>query len=267
MSVISTRLSLIRWSSRSSGPSKIGRWTCHASGSRLRSESGRRRLSLPAGGRGATGGASAPALSGARERPSGFRPSAPAPVSSSSSGRSGSLTAPPRRPSGKPSGRPGAGSRARGRRAPRSMVSAARSRAFREPSTRMSSSVSRSRSAASRRRRIGSRQSIRISRQQPLVLDAADLRRPALARHPLLHLRGREQLVELVEVADLGAPGIAAPWRCGSVNICMHFWRISSGGSERLIALPYDFDIFRPSIPGTFAAGVNRPRGSGKTSP
>src|SRR5918992_556126 len=47
--------------------------------------------------------------------------------------------------------------------------------------------------------------------EEAFVVDAADLRRPALHRHPLLHVGGRDQLVELVEVADLGAAGIAAP--------------------------------------------------------
>ena len=75
--------------------------------------------------------------------------------------------------------------------------------------------------------------------QQLLVVHAADRGGPALAGHPLLDLGGRDQLVELVEVADLGPARDRLRFRrCGSVNICMHFWRITSGVSERLMALP-----------------------------
>ena len=62
-----------------------------------------------------------------------------------------------------------------------------------------------------------------------------------------------------------GCPGSLRRKRVGSVNIVLHFSWIVSGGSERLIALPYDFDIFRPSSPGTLALGVKSACGSGKT--
>jgi hypothetical protein len=45
------------------------------------------------------------------------------------------------------------------------------------------------------------------------------------------------------------------------------FDETAAGASERKIAFPYDFDIFRPSIPGSRGAGVSRGCGSGKTSP
>ena len=55
--------------------------------------------------------------------------------------------------------------------------------------------------------------------------------------------------------------------RFGSVNIVITSARISSALAVRPIVLPYDFDIFRPSSPGTFGVSVSSACGSGKTSP
>jgi len=55
--------------------------------------------------------------------------------------------------------------------------------------------------------------------------------------------------------------------RAGSVTIGRSFCLTVSGSSLRKMALPYDFDIFRPSVPGMRFASVSSVCGSGKTSP
>ena len=46
----------------------------------------------------------------------------------------------------------------------------------------------------------------------------------------------------------------------------LSFCRSDASGSLSRMVLPYDFDILRPSVPGSFAAGVSSGCGSGKTT-
>src|SRR3954452_10556670 len=62
-----------------------------------------------------------------------------------------------------------------------------------------------------------------------------------------------------------GLPGSVRRTRAGSVTIVFSFERISASGSLNIIALPYDFDILRPSVPGNFGMEVNNGCGSGNT--
>jgi len=64
-----------------------------------------------------------------------------------------------------------------------------------------------------------------------------------------------------------GRPGSLRRTRCGSVNMFATSARISSALAVNPIVLPYDFDILRPSSPGTFGVAVKSDWGSGKTSP
>jgi hypothetical protein len=64
-----------------------------------------------------------------------------------------------------------------------------------------------------------------------------------------------------------GLPGSLRRTRLGSVNIVLTSERISSADAVSAMVLPYDFDIFRPSSPGTFGVAVNSGCGSGKTGP
>ena len=45
--------------------------------------------------------------------------------------------------------------------------------------------------------------------------------------------------------------------RAGSVTIGFSFWRTTGSGSVSMMVLPYDFDILRPSVPGSLGAGVS----------
>ena len=62
-----------------------------------------------------------------------------------------------------------------------------------------------------------------------------------------------------------GFPGSDRRTRAGSVTIVFNFCRTTGSGSVSITVFPYDFDIFRPSVPGNFAAGVSSACGSGKT--
>ena len=64
-----------------------------------------------------------------------------------------------------------------------------------------------------------------------------------------------------------GLPGSERRLRAGSVIIGRTLARTTSGGSASSMSLPYDFDILRPSVPGTFGISVSLTSGSGKTSP
>ncbi len=44
----------------------------------------------------------------------------------------------------------------------------------------------------------------------------------------------------------------------------LSFFATASGSSRRPIVLPYDFDILRPSRPGTFGVAVSSASGSGR---
>src|SRR6266478_2675265 len=62
-----------------------------------------------------------------------------------------------------------------------------------------------------------------------------------------------------------GLPGSVRRTRAGSVTIVFNFWRTTGSGSVSRTVFLYDFDILRPSVPGSFAAGVSKGWGSGKT--
>src|SRR5271165_7148306 len=63
-----------------------------------------------------------------------------------------------------------------------------------------------------------------------------------------------------------GLPGSLRRMRAGSVTMVFNFARRDVSGSLNKIVLPYDFDILRPSVPGSLAAGVSSGFGSEKTS-
>ena len=62
-----------------------------------------------------------------------------------------------------------------------------------------------------------------------------------------------------------GLPGSVRRTRAGSVTMVFSFCRTTGSGSVSRMVLPYDFDILRPSVPGSFGAGVSSGCGSGKT--
>src|SRR5580693_7120458 len=62
-----------------------------------------------------------------------------------------------------------------------------------------------------------------------------------------------------------GLPGSLRRMRAGSVTIVFSFCRTTGSGSVSMIVFPYDFDIFRPSVPGNFGVGVSKGWGSGNT--
>ncbi len=61
-----------------------------------------------------------------------------------------------------------------------------------------------------------------------------------------------------------GLPGSLRRLRAGSVTMGLILAVISSGVSESRIALLSDFDILRPSVPGTLGIWVSLAPGSGK---
>src|SRR5450432_3285801 len=61
-----------------------------------------------------------------------------------------------------------------------------------------------------------------------------------------------------------GFPGSLRRMRAGSVTMVFNLARSDASGSLSKMVLPYDFDIFRPSVPGSLAAGVSRGCGSTK---
>src|SRR5581483_7577967 len=62
-----------------------------------------------------------------------------------------------------------------------------------------------------------------------------------------------------------GLPGSDRRTRAGSVTMVFSFCRTTGSGSASMMVFPYDFDILRPSVPGSLAAGVSKLCGSGKT--
>ena len=116
----------------------------------------------------------------------------------------------------------------------------------------------------------------RVDRRQPrqhvvgelrLAVEAADaggaaaLRPPSPASPAGENALCRSNTGQIVGVAR-DRCGACAP---GSVTMGFSFWRTTSGVSFRKIALPYDFDILRPSVPGMRGAAVSRVFGSGNT--
>ena len=90
-----------------------------------------------------------------------------------------------------------------------------------------------------------------ICRGPAFVVDARDGRRVG------------EKPVELKEVADVRIAGIRAADAIGIGEHRHHQLRGSRPRSHvRPIVLPYDFDIFLPSRPGTFGVAVNSGCGS-----
>src|SRR5262249_55559718 len=139
--------------------------------------------------------------------------------------------------------------------------------AFFEPSFRMSHTVSGRAAYSGRRPWIAARRSIRWSVNRPLQSrhPMPALRQPAAAHSWVAtgeHALCRSQTGHLS-----GSPGSLRRTRAGSVTIGFSFWRTTSGGSFRKIALLYDFDILRPSVPGTRGVGVSRVLGSGNSAP
>ena len=63
-----------------------------------------------------------------------------------------------------------------------------------------------------------------------------------------------------------GLPGSLRRLRAGSVTMGLTLAAIASGVSDRKMALPSDFDILRPSVPGTLGISVSFAPGSGKTA-
>src|SRR5687768_1542415 len=147
------------------------------------------------------------------------------------------------------------------------IVCSATLRARREPSWRMSLMVSGFSTKAWRRVRIFSSGGI-------MCFNSTSLQ----SRHPMPAVRQPDATYSLsaggVKILCRsntgqisGLPGSVRRFRAGSVTIGRTFWRMTSGESASSMSLPYDFDIFRPSVPGTFGISVSLASGSGNTGP
>src|SRR5215470_1429957 len=144
------------------------------------------------------------------------------------------------------------------------MVVCANARAFFEPSW-STSTMSRGLAAkCSRRSRISASGGSMCFRSTPL-----QSRHPMPAvRHPVALASRSAAGVKILWRSKTGQraglPGSVRRLRAGSVTMGFTFAVISSEVSERRIAFPSDFDILRPSVPGTFGISVSLAPGSGK---
>jgi hypothetical protein len=100
-----------------------------------------------------------------------------------------------------------------------------------------------------------------------LAVETADAGAAAAGRGPLLAGRGEKTLCRSNTGHMSGSPGSLRRLRAGSVIIVCSFSRTVAGSFLRKIALPYDFDILRPSVLGIRFVSVSSVCGSGKTSP
>src|SRR5262249_29727109 len=147
------------------------------------------------------------------------------------------------------------------------MVCWAIARARREPSNRICLMVSGFSANACRRSRI-------FSSGGSMCLSSTSLqsRQPkAAVRHFVAHSSRSAGGVKILCRSNTGqtsgVPGSLRRLRAGSVTIRRMLARITSDGSASSMSLPYDFDILRPSVPGTFGISVSLASGSGKTGP
>src|SRR2546427_2869425 len=89
-------------------------------------------------------------------------------------------------------------------------------------------------------------------------------------RHPVAHASRSAAGVKILCRSNTGQmsglPGSVRRWRAGSVTIGRTLRVMVGPSSARSIVLLYDFDIFRPSVPGTFGISVSFTSGSGNTS-
>ena len=145
------------------------------------------------------------------------------------------------------------------------MVASATARAFVEPASKMSHAslgfasycCLRSCIGPSTRHRLSaahvlhSMQPIPALRQPSYTLAIVSALLKILCRSPTGHTSG--------------LPGSVRRMRAGSVTIVFNFCRNDASGSLSRMVLPYDFDILRPSVPGSFGDGVSSGFGSGKT--
>src|SRR5207245_8277395 len=148
-----------------------------------------------------------------------------------------------------------------------SIVAWATLRARREPSCRISTIAAGFSANFCRRSRIALRggsmclSSTSLQSRQPI---------PAV-RHPVAHASRSAIGVKILCRSNTGQisglPGSVRRLRAGSVTIGRTLAVIVSAVSARSIVLLYDFDIFRPSVPGTFGISVSFASGSGNSSP
>src|SRR5438093_447228 len=147
-----------------------------------------------------------------------------------------------------------------------SIVACATLRARRDPSCRISTiragfsakTCRRSRTAASGGSMCLSSTSLQSRHPIPAV------------RHPVAHASRSAAGVKILCRSNTGQmsglPGSVRRWRAGSVTIGRTLRVIVGPSSARPSELVYDFDIFRPSVPGTFGISVSFTSGSGNTS-
>ena len=90
-------------------------------------------------------------------------------------------------------------------------------------------------------------------------------------RHPMAHASRSAEGVKILCRSNTGQmsglPGSERRFRAGSVTIGRILRVMASEVSESSIVLLYDFDIFRPSVPGTLGISVSFTSGSGNTGP
>src|SRR5437899_3763963 len=90
-------------------------------------------------------------------------------------------------------------------------------------------------------------------------------------RHPVAHASRSDGGVKILCRSNTGhtsgLPGSERRFRAGSVTIGRILRVMVSALSESSIVLLYDFDIFRPSVPGTLGISVSFTSGSGNTWP
>ena len=105
-------------------------------------------------------------------------------------------------------------------------------------------------------------------RHPAFAFDAADSRASGNLRPPWPSFvcRSLKILCRSPTGQTSGLPGSVRRTRAGSVTMVFSFCRTTGSGSVSRMVLPYDFDILRPSVPGSLGAGVSKGCGSGKTS-
>src|ERR1035437_3199697 len=139
----------------------------------------------------------------------------------------------------------------RARSVPASRISQA-SRGFSSNFLRRSCMGFNSLTSASAAQPLHSIQPMLADRQPSYTLAIVPLSLKILCRSPTGHTSG--------------LPGSDRRTRAGSVTMVFSFCRTTDSGSVSSTVFPYDFDILRPSVPGSFAAGVSSACGSGNTS-
>src|SRR3954471_1970500 len=146
-----------------------------------------------------------------------------------------------------------------------SMVFSAAASALREPASRISHAALGFASYCRRRSWIGASLAMSESAAQPLhsMHPMPALRQPS---YTLVSVSLLEKILCRSPTGHLsGSPGSVRRTRAGSVTMVFSLARMLSGRSLSWMVLLYDFDILRPSVPGSLGDDVSRFCGSGKT--